>query len=338
MQLPQSYTLTVPTDSIDLSVSVNPLGCSPRVVRRLRKLTAANLSRYPDTKQLEKQIAARFGILPELVLLGSGSEQLIKLVAQTFLEPGDVVAVQKGSFFLFAKEALLARSRVRWWGVNGTRRVQKAKLLFLANPATPTGEALTNRQIRAVIGRISPEITVIDEANGEFWRESFIGQPSAVSSLLVLRTFSKAFGLAGMRVAFMTGSAQLLARLREAQQPFPVSSMAILAVSEALRDEQFIKQTVAFVAAERAFLADELRARGFLVSNSVTNNLFIQVASEVAAVTALQEVGVAVVAGSFFPKNPLKGFRISIRDTETNRLFLDRLDEARRGAPAAFYG
>ena len=168
---------------------------------------------------------------------------------------------------------------------------------------------------------------MIDEANGEFWKESFINTNNFTQNVIVLRTFSKVLGLAGLRIAFACSNKILIDKLKEVQQPFPVSEIAILAATEALKDKQFITKTIAFISEERTLLNDELRRRGFKVSNSVTNNIFVETTNAGKIVTELKLRGVSVISGSFFPKNQLEGFRISIKDKKTNRQFLNKLDE-----------
>jgi histidinol-phosphate aminotransferase len=124
------------------------------------------------------------------------------------------------------------------------------------------------------------------------------------------------------------GNAKRIAEINEFQQPFPVSSVALIAAEAALKDTAFLRATKQFIASERSFLTKALTKRGFQVSQSITNNLFVSRADNQKIILALAAKDVSVIDGTFFPDNKLVGFRISLRDKKTNRTFLARLDEA----------
>jgi len=312
-----------------MSLSINPLGCSPRVLKVLQKMTIAEIAAYPKQNQLIEIISQKFKLSSSQIILGNCSEQLIKLICQTFLNPKDNVAIEKGSFPLFSKEALLANAQVRFFDRKSRfPKEQKIRLLFLANPKTPTGEALNNNEVAELIRHCKPQIAVIDEANGEFLNESFITEATKITNIIILRTFSKVFGLAGLRVAFAIGAKPIITKLRETQQPFPVSEVAVRAGVAAINDKQFVANTIQFFTKERTFLTKELHKRGLRVSKSITNNLFISTPQASVIIAQLNKLGVAVIDGKFFPENPLTGFRISIKDRRTNELFLEKLDIA----------
>src|SRR3972149_2099991 len=226
MKLPILYAQMTDRQSVDLTLSVNPLGCSPLVLDKLRKIGAKEVSRYPLPDKLLTKLAIRFGVQKDNILLSSGSEQLIKLIAQSFIQPGDPVFIERGSFSLFVKESLLAKGKI---SLTTLSRIMKsdAKLIFLANPKTPTGEVIPQEVIKQIQKRTTG-ILVVDEANGEFIDDSSIRLSVNNSNLLVLRTFSKAFGLAGLRIGLAIGSKELVGQLKQVQQAFPVSQIDIL--------------------------------------------------------------------------------------------------------------
>ncbi len=330
MQLPKVYAQNIQAKAIDLSLSTNPLGCSPMVINALRKIQISDLSSYPKSqKVLIDIISQKFGVESEQILLGNGSEQLIKLACQTFLEQDDIVLVEDGSFPLFSKESILAGAKVTFFDFSDIRKSNKiACLLLFANPKTPSGESITNKQIRSLLNRLRPEVAIIDEANGEFLKKSFVQEISELNNVIVLRTFSKVFGLAGLRIAFAIGSKNLINKLQNSQQPFSVSSLAIKAAIAALEDNGFVNQSLKFFTSERRFLVKELKNRGFEIPNSITNNLLICSPIAPVLVKSLNQLGVSVIDGSFFPNIKRSGFRISIRDRRTNLMFLQKLDQA----------
>lgn len=311
-----------------MTLSVNPLGCSPRALRALRSMNIKSIRTYPDQASLKTAVAKTFNVNTDNILLGVGSEQLIKLVSCAFLSRGTTAAIESGSFFLFSREPLLAgATNVFFDFKNPPTLRRKPDILFIANPTTPGGLDRTNADILRVIEIIKPKIAVIDEANGEFRSDTLISELPKRPNLVVLRTFSKALGLAGLRIGMAFGSAKNIAAMGEFQQPFPVSSVALIAAEAALRDTAFLQRTKQFIAAERGFLTGELIKRGFRVSPSITNNLFVSRADNKQIIRALAAKDVSVIDGTFFPDNQQRGFRISLRDKKTNRKFLARLDE-----------
>lgn len=312
-----------------MTLSVNPLGCSPMAMRAIRSITIQDVSTYPDQSDLLRALTIRFRVRKNMILLGIGSEQLIKLVCQTFLRTGDTVFVEQGSFFLFSKEPELFGNRVILFDLNTTPKpANRPSLLFLANPTTPGGEDRSDAEILTGVDRINPKIVVIDEANGELRSTTFISRLRQRNNLIVLRTFSKTLGLAGLRVGMAFGNQKRISKMSAFQQPFPVSSIGLVAAKAALRDRAFVKKTTAFFDSERAFLTRALQKRGFGVSLSVTNNLFVSRCDAQSIISELQKSGTSVIDGTFFPGCRKSGFRISLRDKQTNRKFLKAIDKA----------
>lgn len=323
-----SYAQSVQKKRIDLTLSVNPLGCSPRVKTLLETLSIRTISDYPDSSRLVQNIAASFDIKPTSILLGNGSEQLIKLICQTFLRQSDTVFVENGSFFLFSKESMLKNAPVTFFSPDTLKMPDKPiRLLFLANPTTPGGVKRSNKKIGAILTTLKPAVAVIDEANGEFCDETFVRQLKKRTNVIILRTFSKAYGLAGLRIGFAIGNEKLIQILSQSQQPFPVSSISILAAETALTDTAFIEKTKRYIASERRQLTDGLVALGCTVSDSVTNNLYISCPRSADVVRTLASKNISVIDGSYFPGNILPGFRISIKDKRTNRIFLQTMQK-----------
>lgn len=328
MKLPKAYATEVAKLQTDLTISVNPLGCSPCALEAVRTLSATDLSQYPDPEPLIAALYEKFALPKGSVIPGVGSEQLIKLISLTFLRPGDTAAVEAGSFFLFSKEPKIAGARVRFVPLTKAAQLRKKpKLLFLANPTTPAGTDRTNAELLRAIDRIQPEIAVIDEANGEFRNDSSVKEIRNRKNIIVLRTFSKTIGLAGLRIGFAAGPKRLISQLRQRQQPFPITTPALRAAQAALADTAFLENSIAFINRERNRIVRELNNRGIQTVPSVTNNLFVLRPDAGIMVRELATLGVGVIDGSFFPKNTTPGFRISLRDRKTNSAFLRAIDE-----------
>lgn len=329
MNLPKSYTTDITKQAIDMTLSVNPLGCSPLVQQMINKMSIRDVSAYPNQSALINLIVSKLNLPSNTLLLGNGSEQIIKLICLAFVKPNDMVFIETGSFFMFLKEAKLVNARTKFVNINKPKNVKTgASLLFLANPTTPGGIDRSNDMLKKAIAVYKPKIIVIDEANGEFRENSFLVDAMKNENTIVLRTFSKVLGLAGLRIGFAIANPKLIVKLNQFQQPFPVSQFAINTAMLALQDEKFIIKTRKFIEKERNFLSRELKKRKFIVSNSITNNLYVSRLDAKNIIQELQKQNVSVIDGSFFPGNKIPGFRISIKDKKTNRIFLKKLDNA----------
>lgn len=326
MKLPKAYVTTIEKKTIDMTTSINPLGCSPRAVKAIRAMKAEDIASYPDQTKFLIRASSVYGVAPNMLLLGNGSEQLIKLISSVFIRGNSRVAVEAGSFFLFSREPILSGGTVRFFDFETAKNTPKRpKLLFMANPTTPGGIDRSSKAIRRVLDTIEPVFAVVDEANGEFSDNSLIAECKKRTNLIVLRTFSKAFGLAGLRIGMAVANPTIIETLREFQQPFAVSSAAIAAAQAALTDCVFLKKTKTFITSERRLLTKELKKNNFTVSKSVTNNLFVSRNDAAQIIQKLSQLNVSVIDGTYFPGNTQTGFRISLRDKQTNRAFLRQL-------------
>ena len=329
MKLPNVYASTVKKRPIDMTLSENPLGCSPRALEAVRQITTKDIADYPDQAMLIRSTANRFAIQTDNLCIGNGSEQLIKLIAQTFLTTGDTALVQSGSFSIFTKECMLTGAKVTLLDIQKPRKLKKnPKVLFLCNPNNPTGEPIPDAILQKIISLFPETIIVIDEANAEFTGTTSIPQAIKNDNMLILRTCSKALGLAGLRIGFCIGGQTLIQKLKVTQQPFSISSPSIKMSIAALKDTIFLQKTIAFVKEERINMKTLLTKKGLTVSNSVTNTLFISTRSASKIICRLNTLGVSVIPNTFFPGLTTPGFRIALRDKKTNKLFLEKLDLA----------
>lgn len=328
MQIPKMYAQNINKLEIDMTLSENPLGCSPLVIKALKNIKMSEISNYPNTNFLISKISKVFKVPNNSIVVGTGSEELIKLICQTFLRPNDLVLVQSNSFPLFTKESLLTKARVKQLDLNKIKTI-RSKLIFLCNPNNPTGEAIDQRIINSVITKNIKSVVVVDEANIDFTKiKSLIQETRINKNLIVLRTLSKAMGLAGLRVGFAVASPKLISKLSLNQTCFPISSVAIKAALISLTDKVFLTETNKLIIKERKFLVKQIIKNGLDITNSLTNNLFIKTDNRDCIISKLNKQGVSVVSNDFYPFSNEKGFRIAIRDRKTNRKFIEKLDKA----------
>jgi len=327
---------------IDLSLSENPLGFSPSVFKVLQK-ELLSINNYPDPtcKELRKILANKFNISIDRIAIGNGSEQLIDLISRIALSPNNEAIIPKLTFPLFEKGVILAGGKPILSKMADDLSIdfeqiqqditQATKLIFLCNPNNPTGKILDKEQLLRFIKSVRPIKVVVDEANVEFGGESVVENAKDFDNLIVLKTFSKAFGLAGLRIGIVFASQDLINTLNKIQQPFPVNTLSQKCAIAALKDDEFIRRSKIFMESQRRFLTKQLRKRGFGVVESGANNLLIKVdnlfGSSANFTKLLRENNVSVVDGNNFKGLNNKFIRISPRQIKINKEFLSVIDK-----------
>jgi histidinol-phosphate aminotransferase len=270
-----------------LDFNESTIGCSPRVLARMRSLDAEVLARYPEREPVEAQVADFLGLGAARVLLTNGVDEAIHLLCTTYLEPGDeaiivvptfamyaifarvegasLVQVSAGKNFSFPLETLVARI--------GSR----TRLIAVANPNNPTGAAV-DCEILFQVARVAPQAALlVDEAYFEFHGETVIDCPEWPDNLFVARTFSKAYGLAGLRIGTLAGSVGQMEMVRRVASPYNVNAAALAVLPEALRDQQYVADYVAEVQQGRGLLERELKALGLGYWPSRANFVLVRI-------------------------------------------------------------
>jgi histidinol-phosphate aminotransferase len=276
---------------VKLASNENPLGSAPRAMAAYRKAEKA-CALYPEGASPELRSAlARFHKIDEgSVVVGNGSDEIIRLLCEAFLDPEDEVVVSQYAFIRFKQQASMMGARVievpmtDWThdlALMAQAASQRTKLIFIANPNNPTGTYNTQEEVEALLAAVpKTALVVLDEAYFQYAR-SIDGYPRSLpelaakhENLVVLRTFSKAYGLAGLRVGYGVGDPELIGWLDRIRMPFNVSLPAQRACIEALKDAAFVKRTVALNETQRAAVARALGDLGFGVGDSAANFLF----------------------------------------------------------------
>lgn len=331
------------TGALKLASNENPLGPSPKGVAAA-VAAASSVHVYPDGSGtfLRRALAERHGVPAEQVLLGSGSCELIDICIRAFVDPGEEVVVPAGIFRMFP----VATGRAGGTFVEVPtgpgfrpdvdailRRVgPQTKVVALANPNNPTGAYSTRSELAELFAGL-PEhvVAIVDEAYFEFARET-PDYPDALELLraghevVVLRTFSKIYGLAGLRIGYAFAAPEIAAAMNKVREPFNTTSVAQAAALAALSDEEHCERTRALVRAERAFLAEELRRRGAVVHPSLGNFLLVELPIPYAPVDpefARRGVILRPMGSWGFPH----AFRLSVGTHEENVRFLAVFDE-----------
>jgi histidinol-phosphate aminotransferase len=248
-------------DSLRLDFNENTVACSPAVRDVLSRISAGDLTRYPERGSVEAQVARYLDLSPEQVILTNGVDEAIHVLFQTFLDAGDelllpvptytmyevyasatdahIVTVQAGEDFSFPHEALL--------GAIGPQ----TKVVALANPNSPTGSTITRDQIMAITAKAPQAVVLVDEAYFHFYGGTMIDLLESVPNLVIARTFSKAYGLAGLRVGVLAASAENARWMRRVISPYSVNSVALACIPAALQDRAYLDAYVEGVLAAR---------------------------------------------------------------------------------------
>lgn len=272
-----------PKDLVKLDANENPYGPSPRVFEALARLEYAHIYPDPESTALRRALAAHTGLPAENLLAGAGADELIDLILRLFVAPGDRVIDCPPTFGMYAFDAALNAARVvdvprrtdfsvdveavaaRMDGsASRTRPDASPKVLFLASPNNPDGSVIPDADLRRLLAL--PLVVVVDEAYIEFHgaEHSRLAWVLRHDNLIVLRTFSKRAGLAGLRVGYGAFPSGLLPHLWKIKQPYNVSVAASAAALAALDDAGYMETVVARLTAERERLAAALAEVPFL--------------------------------------------------------------------------
>lgn len=327
------------TGAVKLASNENPLGPSPLALQRATA-AAATMHLYPDDQAytLRREIAERNGVSPAEVGLGHGSNELIDLIVRTFATPGEHAVVGAPSFSCYG--LCLAAANVPttvvplrdslFWDLAAVRAAleRKTKLLFIDQPGNPCSTHIPAAALRALLSDVPEDvIIVIDEAYSEFADApdfaSALGMRELRERLIVLRTFSKAYGLAGLRLGYAVSTPEIIAYLQRVRVPFNANAVVQAAALGALEDREHLRRTVEHNNRERARVTAALEGLGLPVAPSQTNFVCVYVDRPASQVyQALLLAG--VIVRPFGP--PLhRHLRISIGLTQENDRFLDVL-------------
>ncbi len=301
--------------SLDLNESM--AGCSPRVLARLRSLSAAEVSLYPQREVGERVVANFLGLAPEQVLLTNGMDEALSLLFATYLgssdkDPGDELLFADPTFVMYPMlgEALGAKVVRLQSGEDLALPVAdllarispRTGVIAIANPNNPTGLAASRADLLKIAEAAPDAAVLIDEAYFEFCGETLIGDLARHPNLFVGRTFSKAYGLAGLRLGVLIGATEQIGYMRRLSLPFNVNSVALACLEEALADQSFVSDHVAQVKQGRERLAQLFDELGLRFWPSQTNFILVRVgATAKAFVESMQRRGILVRDSSANP-------------------------------------
>ncbi len=280
------------SSTVKLASNENPLGPSSKVVRALRE-HLREVNRYPDGSafELTRALSAKLDLPPESLLLGNGSNELIDIAVRTFLRPGEEVVSAQGAFLVYqlatqaaggVNVAVPMREHTHDLAAMAAAVTPQTRFVFVANPNNPTGTMVTEREVARFLDTL-PEgpIVVFDEAYVEYVaRRGFpdtLRRVRAGRPVLVLRTFSKAYGLAGLRIGYLAAPPEYVVEMNKVREPFNTNHLAQVAALAALGDDRHLRRVVRLNRSERARLTEGLERLGLEVVPSEGNFLLVGV-------------------------------------------------------------
>ncbi len=292
-------------DAMRLDFNENTIACSPTVREVLSRISGGDLTRYPERAPVERVVAKHLGVLPEQVMLTNGVDEAIHVLFETYLEAGDelllpvptytmcevyasatdarVVTVQAGSDLQFPYERLLSAITPR------------TKIVAIANPNSPSGSIATREQIIELAQRAPQAVVLVDEAYFHFYGGTVIDLIDKVPNLLIARTFSKAYGLAGLRLGLLAGPVGLVQWIRRVLSPYSVNSLALACLPPALDDSAYLGWYVEEVIAARAEFESALDAVHLRRWPSQANFILVEVGPKHAEFVGLMSAGGVLV-------------------------------------------
>ena len=329
------------SDVVKMASNENPLGPSPLAMDAVKNYLQ-KINYYPDGNgyYLKQALAAKLGIKEENIVLGNGADELITLLGVAYLNPGDEIVMAQPSFSEYDFSARLMDATPISVPCKGFRHDLEAmlaaitgrtRIVYICNPNNPTGTIVNKGELEEFLEKVPPEVLIVlDEAYREF-----VDDPSYPDTLeliksnlnvLIMRTFSKIYGLAGLRVGYVLASEQLITDLNTVREPFNVNSLAQVAARAALEDEEFIQKVRKNNFAGKEYLSGEFKRMGLYYVPTQANFFFVDVGVDSKELfQRLLRKGIIVRTGDIFGYPQF--IRVSIVQEEGNRRFIKALEE-----------
>jgi len=333
------------SEIIKLASNENPLGVSPLALKAMEK-SLADVYRYPDGNNycLRRKLAQRFKVDIDNIIIGNGSNEIIELSVKTFLYEHEQVITSSPDFLIFKLATLQEAGKVIevpldnfycnldkiYEAIN-----EKTKIIFLSNPNNPVGTYIEEGKLKNFIDKVSEDVIIfLDEAYCEFAKNiseypkslKYLSKPN----IIICRTFSKAYGLSGLRLGYGIANKSLIQAMNKARQPFNVNMLAQVAGEAALDDDDFLNKTIETTEAGKIYIYNELNELGLDYVPSATNFILINVKRDADEVfKRLLKMGIIIRSMNAYKLN--NWIRVTIGTEEENRAFIDSLRKIIKG-------
>jgi histidinol-phosphate aminotransferase len=322
---------------IKLASNENPLGTSSKAILAIKK-SLDNLNRYPDGNcfYLKKRLAAKFGLNPGNLIFGNGSDEIIDIIIKTFVSSDEEVLTSKTSFLEYEIVSKANNRKFREVPLKNFKydlaAIKKAirkntKVIFIANPNNPTGTYVNKNEVRDFLNNLPRNIIVVfDEAYNEFVdKKDFPKTLSYINkNVIVMRTFSKTFGLAGLRIGYAVAKPRFIECMNRIRQPFNVNILAQAAAQSAITDDNFLKRSKKTILSGKRYLYKELDKLRLCYIPSVANFILVDIGKDSRIVfNKLLRQGVIVRDMKAYKLNNF--IRVTIGTKKENQRFINVL-------------
>ncbi len=321
-----------------LDFNENTVGCPPQVIRALRRaLNPEMMTRYPEYDEGRRTLAAYFRVKPEEMVLANGTDDAIKTVCDTFVDPGDALLVPAPTFPVYEFFHNVAGGktlRIRYDGrfrlpvhdFVTTLKRDRVRWVALANPNNPTGTQIPKSALKAILLAAPQTVVVVDEAYQDFSGQTILPWIRRYPNLIVTRTFSKAFGLAALRMGCLFAAPQLIEPLQRGQNPFAVNSLALMSACIAIRYDAQVREYARTIRANRVGLCRWLEAHRIPYVPSSANFVLTRVGERAPEIARLlREKKILVRDWSYDPH--LKGYlRFTVGSQAQTRRLMSELE------------
>jgi len=267
---------------IKLNSNENPFPPSPRVKEVLSRLNYEDLRIYPDPMSLElrEKLGSIYGFSPDQIICGNGSDDILNIIVRTFVQPGEAIGLYEPTFPLYRVLGIIHGSRVIPVPVaepydRPPEPPADVRVFFLANPNSPVGFGYPASLVAELAQRVKG-IFVADEAYVEFARENALNLIRDFKNLIIVRTVSKSYSLAGARLGYAIGNEELIQEMFKVKDPFNVTRLTQAVVSAALEDQEYFRKNISEIIAIREWFTREVQTLGYRVVPSQANFLFPQ--------------------------------------------------------------
>ncbi len=292
-------------EAMRLDFNENTLECSPRVRETLAQISFGALTRYPEREPVEAIVAAHLGLRAKQVALTNGVDEAIHVLFETFLDSGDELLLPVPTYTMYEVYASATDARVVT--VQAADDLQfpfdrliaaitpRTKVIAVANPNSPSGSVATRQQLLSLAARAPQAVLLVDEAYFHFYGKTVMDLVGTVPNLVVARTFSKAYGLAGLRLGLLAGPADLMRWIRRVLSPYSVNSLALACLPPALEDTAYLDWYVGEVLAARSEFETALDKVGVRRWPSQTNFVLVEIGPQhTEFVRLMRDAGVLV--------------------------------------------
>ena len=288
--MPEYHPPLAGRDLLRLDFNENTFAPSPKVMARLAQITAEGMTKYPEREPGERAAAAYYGLAPEQVLLTNGVDEAIHLLCAAYLEPEDEAIIAVPGFFMY--DVSISMMTARLLRVQSDASLQfpfervmaaitpRTKAIILSSPNNPTGSVIPRAQVLAICAAAPQAVVMMDEAYFHFHGETTIADIATTPNLLIARTFSKAYGLANLRIGVALGQKELITPLRKVASPYNVNGIALDCLPVALADEEYLQWYANEVLEGRERMEQALTQLGVSFWKSHANFILMKIGSK----------------------------------------------------------